>query len=179
MQEYAHIDFDFESEVVAQECLETLKESITGYEFEEPEKCNWVDYLKTSKKTLSVGSDAMCGWLDYQKLVTAVCKAMSEKHPTYYYEAESEYTNISGGFTCYMGAKFNSDGLDIKESTICCEYCGRPIFDDDAIYMRNEDEGAVVFCCDDCKARFLDEGDMDEDEWEVITAEEYEEETMW
>lgn len=177
MQEYAKMTLNFKNEEMAKKALEVVQEFLQNYEYEEPEKCNWSDYLKVKNKSVVIESDAMCGWLDYPDMFKKLCKKIADVFTDANYNGDTEFVNISSGFTFYMNVEFAEKGLIIKESTICCEYCGCPIFGDDIIFMRNEDEERVIaLCSEECKTRFFEEECDDEEEWVDSTREEYDEE---
>ena len=175
MQEYAKAEIKFENDKIASKATATAQQFLKEYEYEEAENCNWIDYLKAENNSLVIESDAMCGWLDYVDLFKDLCTKLSEEYPGEYFYGESDYVNISGGFHYYMDAKFNENGLKIRETEICCEYCGNPAFGEDVLFMQNEDEGVLAFCSDKCKKAFLKEWDGDEEDWDEATYEDYEE----
>lgn len=154
--------------------MTAVQDILSEYSFEEPDKCNWSDYLAIQKNSVAINSVAMCGWLDFIDLFKAICTKLSEDYHDEFFEGESEYTNISTGYKYYMGAKYDENGLEFEESTICCEYCGCPIFGEDIIFIRNEDEGIIALCSDDCKESFMEEYYGDEEDWEESSYEEYE-----
>lgn len=170
MREYAKATIHFGSGTIAQKAMATAQQFLKEYEYEEPENCNWIDYLKTEKNSVVIESDAMCGWLDYVELFKGLCTKISKEYPGESFYGESDYVNMSGGFHYFMDAKFNENGLRIRESEICCDYCGNPIFGEDVIFMKNEDEGVLAFCSDKCKKNHIEEWGGD---WEEATYEEY------
>ena len=175
MQEYATAKLNYTDEISANKVMQMVQAFLKNYEYEEPEKCSWIDYLNVKNNSVIVESDAMCGWLDYMNLFKQMCEKISEEFPKEYFDGESEYVNISSGFKYYMSVIFNENGLIIKESTICCEYCGCPIFSDEIMFMRNvDDERVVALCSEDCKTRFFEEECDEDEEWAEATREDYE-----
>ncbi|MBO5516676.1 MAG: hypothetical protein J6A42_01125 [Firmicutes bacterium] len=172
MKEKSKAMIHFENGTITQKEMATAQQFLKEYEYKEPGNCNWINYLKTEKNSIVIEPGAMCGWSDYVELFKGLCTLLSTEYPGAYFSGESDYVNWSDGFHYFMDSKFNENGLRIRESKICCDYCGSPIFGEDVIFMKNGDEGVFAFCSDKCKKYYLEEWDGD---WEEATYEDYEE----
>ena len=74
MQEYATAKLNYTDEISANKVMQMVQAFLKNYEYEEPEKCSWIDYLNVKNNSVIVESDAMCGWLDYMNLFKQMCE---------------------------------------------------------------------------------------------------------
>ena len=80
MQEYANAKLNFENGDVVNDMMTAVQDILSEYSFEEPDKCNWSDYLAIQKNSVVINSVAMCGWLDFIDLFKAICTKLSEDY---------------------------------------------------------------------------------------------------
>ena len=57
MQEYATAKLNYTDEISANKVMQMVQAFLKNYEYEEPEKCSWIDYLNVKNNSVIVESD--------------------------------------------------------------------------------------------------------------------------